>query len=72
MAICPTVCRRRCGANLVNDGIATTDELDQAIVYGPGLRWALMGVDHLQMAFVDGSVDRFADGAAGMVRPGRR
>lgn len=29
--------------HLVNDGIATTDELDQAIVYGPGLRWALMG-----------------------------
>ncbi len=28
---------------LVNDGIATTDELDQAIVYGPGLRWAAMG-----------------------------
>ena len=29
--------------NLINDGIATTDELDQAIVYGPGLRWTLMG-----------------------------
>ncbi len=28
---------------LVNDGIATTDELDQAIIYGPGLRWAAMG-----------------------------
>ena len=28
---------------LVNDGIATTDELDRAIVYGPGLRWAAMG-----------------------------
>ena len=29
--------------HLVNDGVATTDELDQAIRYGPGLRWALMG-----------------------------
>ncbi len=31
--------------HLVNDGIATTDELDQAIVYGPGLRWAGMGTN---------------------------
>jgi len=29
--------------HLVNDGIATTDEIDASIVYGPGLRWALMG-----------------------------
>jgi carnitine 3-dehydrogenase len=29
--------------HLVNDGVATTDELDQAIRYGPGLRWAVMG-----------------------------
>ncbi len=29
--------------HLVNDGIATTDEIDQAIAYGPGLRWAFMG-----------------------------
>ncbi|MGE8079636.1 L-carnitine dehydrogenase [Peribacillus loiseleuriae] len=29
--------------HLVNDGIATTEEIDAAIVYGPGLRWALMG-----------------------------
>jgi len=32
--------------HLVKDGVATTSELDQAIVYGPGLRWALMGVNH--------------------------
>ena len=31
--------------HLVADGIATTGELDDAIVYGPGLRWALMGVN---------------------------
>lgn len=29
--------------HLVNDGVATTDELDQAVIYGPGLRWAIMG-----------------------------
>lgn len=28
---------------LVNDGVATTEELDRAIIYGPGLRWAAMG-----------------------------
>lgn len=31
--------------HLVNDGVATTDELDRAIIYGPGLRWALMGTN---------------------------
>ncbi len=29
--------------HLVKDGVATTGELDDAIRYGPGLRWALMG-----------------------------
>ena len=29
--------------HLVNDGVATTAELDDAVVYGPGLRWAAMG-----------------------------
>ncbi|MCP4328219.1 MAG: carnitine 3-dehydrogenase [Alphaproteobacteria bacterium] len=29
--------------HLVNDGVATTDEIDQAVIYGPGLRWAFMG-----------------------------
>ncbi len=31
--------------HLVNDGTATTGELDDAIVYGPGLRWAGMGTN---------------------------
>ena len=31
--------------HLVNDGIASTAELDDAIVYGPGLRWAAMGTN---------------------------
>ena len=29
--------------HLVNDGVATTEEFDAAIIYGPGLRWAFMG-----------------------------
>ena len=29
--------------HLVNDGVATTEEVDQAIIYGAGLRWAQMG-----------------------------
>ena len=43
--------------HLVNDGVATTGELDQAICYGPGLRWAFMGTN---MAF------HLAGGEAGM------
>ena len=31
--------------HMVNDGIATTVELDDSIVYGPGLRWAAMGTN---------------------------
>ena len=28
---------------LVNDGVATVEEVDDAIRYGPGLRWSIMG-----------------------------
>ncbi len=31
--------------HLVNDGVATTGELDDSIKYGPGLRWAFMGTN---------------------------
>ena len=31
--------------HLVNDGVATTGELDDSLVYGPGLRWAGMGTN---------------------------
>jgi carnitine 3-dehydrogenase len=31
--------------HLVNDDVATTGELDDSIVYGPGLRWAGMGTN---------------------------
>ena len=29
--------------HMVADGVATTGEIDEAIIYGPGLRWAFMG-----------------------------
>ena len=31
--------------HLVHDRVATTGELDDAVVYGPGLRWAAMGTN---------------------------
>ena len=31
--------------HMVNDEVATTGELDDSIVYGPGLRWAAMGTN---------------------------
>jgi carnitine 3-dehydrogenase len=31
--------------HLVNDGVATPGELDESIIYGPGLRWAAMGTN---------------------------
>ena len=33
----------------LNDDIATTGELDESIVYGPGLRWSIMGMNHIYM-----------------------
>ena len=29
--------------HMVAEGVASTDEIDDAIIYGPGLRWAFMG-----------------------------
>jgi carnitine 3-dehydrogenase len=31
--------------HMINEGVATTGELDDSIVYGPGLRWAAMGTN---------------------------
>ena len=31
------------GLHIINDGYASTNDLDEAISYGPGMRWALMG-----------------------------
>lgn len=33
----------------LNDDIASTKELDESIIYGPGLRWAIMGMNQLYM-----------------------
>ena len=30
--------------HMISDGVATTQDIDDAIIYGPGLRWAIMGV----------------------------
>lgn len=44
----------------LNDDIATTGELDASIVYGPGLRWAVMGMNQLyMMAGGDGGARHF-------------
>lgn len=29
--------------HMIKDGVATTDEIDQAMCFGPGLRWSFMG-----------------------------
>ena len=42
---------------LVHDGVATAEEIDDALRYGPGLRWSTMGT------FL---IYRLAGGAAGM------
>lgn len=46
--------------HLVNDDVATTEELDAAITYGPGLRWAFMGTClAFHMAGGDGGMHHF-------------
>ena len=30
--------------HIVNEGYASTEDLDRSIEYGPGLRWSLMGI----------------------------
>ncbi len=43
--------------HLVAEGVATTEELDAAIAYGPGLRWALWGTClHFHLAGGDGGM----------------
>lgn len=46
----------------LNDGIATTGELDTSIVYGPGLRWSIMGMNQIYMiAGGDGGARHFME-----------
>lgn len=48
--------------HLVNDGLATTEELDAAITLGPGLRWAFMGTFlAFHMAGGDAGMRHFMD-----------
>lgn len=48
--------------HLINDGIATTDEVDAAITYGPGLRWAFLGTClAYHMGGGDGGMRHFLD-----------
>lgn len=43
--------------HLVNDNVATTEELDAAIAYGPGLRWAIWGTClHFHLAGGEGGM----------------
>ncbi|MFT5113167.1 MAG: carnitine 3-dehydrogenase [Parasphingorhabdus sp.] len=46
----------------LNDDIASTGELDESIVYGPGLRWAVMGMNQIYMiAGGDGGARHFIE-----------
>ena len=48
--------------HMLNEGMATTKELDESIVYGPGLRWAVMGMNQLyMMAGGDGGARKFME-----------
>lgn len=48
--------------HLVNDDVATTAEIDAAITYGPGLRWAFLGTClAFHMAGGDGGMRHFLD-----------
>ena len=48
------------GLWLINDGIATTEEIDDAIRYGFGLRWAQMGLfETYRIAGGEGGMDHF-------------
>ncbi|MXW76167.1 MAG: L-carnitine dehydrogenase [Acidimicrobiaceae bacterium] len=45
---------------LINDGVATTEEIDDAIRYGFGLRWAQMGLfETYRVAGGEGGVEHF-------------
>ncbi len=48
--------------HMLNDDMSTTRELDESIVYGPGLRWAVMGMNQLYMiAGGDGGARKFME-----------
>ncbi len=46
--------------HLLNEDVATCDELDQAIAYGPGIRWAFMGpFETFRIAGGEGGIRHF-------------
>ncbi|KAF1046064.1 MAG: L-carnitine dehydrogenase [Herbaspirillum frisingense] len=48
--------------HLVQEGVATTEDVDTAIAYGPGLRWALMGPYlNLHMSGGEGGIQHMLD-----------
>lgn len=48
--------------HMLDEGVATTKELDDSIIYGPGLRWAVMGMNQLyMMAGGDGGARKFME-----------
>ena len=50
------------GESLINDGIATTEEIDDAIRYGFGLRWAQMGMfETYRIAGGDDGLEQFIE-----------
>ncbi len=54
--------------HLVDEGVASVADVDQAIAYGPGLRWAIMGPNlTLHLAGGEGGVEHFMEHLAGPI-----
>lgn len=47
--------------HLVNEGVATVEDVDTAVSSGPGLRWAVMGPTHLFHLGADDGLAEFCD-----------
>lgn len=54
--------------HLVNEGVASVDDIDTAIAHGPGLRWALMGpFMNLHLSGGDGGIAHVLDHLGGPI-----
>ncbi len=54
--------------HLVEQGVASTEDIDTAIAYGPGLRWALMGPYlNLHMSGGEGGIQHMLDHLGGPI-----
>lgn len=56
---------------LVNNGVATTEEVDDAIRFGPGLRWSFIG-PFFEQRLVDGELEALRDDCLVSVMQGLR